>query len=62
MVRKVTKTKGAFTSENAIVEQIYLATLNARSKWNGTIFEWAPMSGELVVYFDDRFLTNDTLI
>ena len=38
MVRKVTKTKGAFTSENAIVKQIYLATINANTKWNGCMY------------------------
>ena len=32
MVRKVKKTKGAFTSEDAIVKQIYLATLQANAK------------------------------
>ncbi len=32
MVRKVTKTKGAFSSEDAIVKQSYLATINANTK------------------------------
>lgn len=61
MVRKVTKTKGAFTSEDAVIKQIYLATMNAQTKWNGTIFAWASIRRDLVDYFDDRFLTNDTL-
>jgi len=30
--RKVTKTKGAFSSEDTIVKQIYLATINAITK------------------------------
>lgn len=61
MVRKVTKTKGAFTSESAIVKQIYLATINAQSRWNGRMFAWASVRRDLVDYFDERFLTNDTL-
>lgn len=61
MVRKVTKTKGAFTSETAIVKQIYLATLNAQTRWNGTMFAWASVRRDLVDYFDNRFLTDDTL-
>lgn len=61
MVRKVTKTKGSFTSENAIVKQIYLATINAQTKWNGSIFAWPSVRRDLVVYFEDRFLTDDTL-
>lgn len=61
MVRKVTKTKGAFTSEKAIVKQIYLATINAQTRWNGRMFAWASVRRDLVDYFDERFLTNDTV-
>lgn len=61
MVRKVTKTKGAFTSENAIVKQIYLATINAQTRWNGSMFAWASVRRDLVDYFDNRFLNDGTL-
>jgi|SRR5690554_2571226 len=61
MVRKATKTKGAFTSEDAIVKQIYLATINAQTRWNGTMFAWSSVRRDLVDYFDNRFLTDDTL-
>lgn len=61
MVRKVTKTKGAFSSENAIVKQIYLATINAQTKWSGTMYGWSTVRRDLVDYFGDRFLTPDTL-
>ncbi len=61
MVRKTTKTKGAFTSENAIVKQIYLATINAQTRWNGRMFAWTSVRRDLVDYFENRFLTDDTL-
>lgn len=61
MVRKVTKTKGAFSSEDAIVKQIYLATINANTKWEGQMFGWATVRMELINYFGDRLLINDTL-
>jgi putative transposase len=61
MVRKVTKTKGAFVSEDAIVKQIYLATMNAQTKWNGTIFAWASVRRDLQDYFLTRFSNDDTL-
>ena len=61
MVRKVTKTKGAFVREDAIVKQIYLATMNAQTKWKGTIFAWASVRRDLQDYFLNRFETNDTL-
>jgi transposase-like protein len=61
MVRKVTKTKGAFSSEDAIVKQIYLATINAQTKWNGTIFGWPSVRRDLEDYFCNRFFNPDTL-
>ncbi len=61
MVRKVTKTKGAFSSEDAIVKQIYLATINANTKWEGQMYGWSAVRTELVNYFGDRLLKNDTL-
>lgn len=61
MVRKVTKTKGAFASEDAIVKQIYLATINANTKWKGQMFGWATVRNELMNYFGDRLIKNDTL-
>ena len=54
MVRKVTKTKGAFTSEDAIVKQIYLATINANTKWSGTIYGWTSVKRDLDHYFEER--------
>jgi putative transposase len=56
MVRKVTKTKEAFASEDAIVKQIYLATINANTKWQGQMFGWSTVRTELMNYFGDRLL------
>jgi len=61
MVRKVTKTKGSFSSEDAIVKQIYLATINANTKWQGQMFGWAAVRTELNLMFGDRIKNNDTL-
>lgn len=54
MVRKVTKTKGAFTSENAILKQVYLAIVNAQTKWSGQVFSWNIIRNELNQYFSHR--------
>lgn len=61
MVRKATKTKGAFVSEDAIVKQIYLATINAQTKWNGTMFGWSTVRRDLEDYFGTRINNPDTL-
>ena len=61
MVRKVTKTKGAFSSEDAIVKQIYLATINCNTRWQGQMFNWTAVRNDLNMYFSNR-LFNDTII
>jgi transposase-like protein len=61
MIRKVTKTKGAFASENAILKQVYLAIINAQTKWNGQIFAWAVIRNDLNMYFSDRIKGYDTV-
>ena len=60
MVRKVTKTKGAFSSDDAILKQIYLATVNCNTKWRGQMFNWTAVRIDLIAYFGDRLL-NDTV-
>lgn len=40
MVRKVTKTKGAFTSDTAMLKLVYLATLNFQKKWVNNLRDW----------------------
>lgn len=54
MVRKVTKTKGSYTSENAILKQVYLAIINAQTRWNGEIFAWNSIRNDLNHYFGER--------
>ena len=61
MIRKVTKTKGAFSSEDAIVKQIYLTTINCNSRWQGQIPNWNDVRNDLNMYFSNR-LFNDTNI
>lgn len=61
MVRKATKTKGAFVSESAVIKQIYLAILNAQTKWKGTIFGWTAIRRELDQYYGERFYNSDTV-
>ena len=41
MVRKVTKSKGAFTSEMAALKLIYMTTINFEKKMNKSIASWA---------------------
>jgi len=58
MVRKVTKTKGVFSSEDTIVKQIYLATINA--KWLGQMFGWPAVRQDLDTFLRTVLIANDT--
>ena len=55
MVRKVTKTKGAFTSDMAMMKLVYLATLNFQKRWNNSVFQLADHSEQ----FDDLLLKRE---
>lgn len=53
-VRKYTKTKGAFTSENALIKSIYCAAMNIKKKWHKPIQNWALSICQLDIYFPGR--------
>ena len=61
MVRKVTKSKGAFTSEMAVLKLVYLATMNFQKKWQNSIYNWQTIFNQLSMYYEERILENDTL-
>jgi transposase-like protein len=56
MVRKVTKTKGVFSSENAILKQVFLATQNAKARWNTFAYGWPLIRLQLEQYFNNRLI------
>ena len=60
MVRKVTKSKGAFTSDMAMLKLVYLATLNFQKKWKNSIKNWPTILNQLTIYFEERIF-NDTV-
>ena len=53
-VRKYTKSKGAFTSENALFKLIYCAIQQIQKKWNMPVHLWAETISQLDIYFADR--------
>ena len=54
-IRKVTKTKGAFTSDTALLKLIYLATTRMVEKWSQPIINWPCIASQLHIIFKDRF-------
>jgi transposase-like protein len=53
-VRKVTKTKGAFTSDIALLKLVYMATMNVVEKWSLPIANWGAIASKLYIIFGER--------
>ena len=53
-LRKVTKTKSAFVSDDALMKILYLTTMNIVDKWTMPIKNWGMILDNLMVYFGDR--------
>jgi putative transposase len=57
-IRKVTKTKGSFTSQAALEKLIFLAIKNISKKWLMPIPNWSLIIGQLDIFFTDRLRLN----
>ncbi|MEQ8882899.1 MAG: IS256 family transposase, partial [Cyclobacteriaceae bacterium] len=53
-VRKVTKTKGAFTSEVALMKLVYLVTRRIEKKWTSPLQNWGLTVQQLAIRFEGR--------
>jgi putative transposase len=53
-LRKVTKTKSAFVSDDALMKLLYLTTMNIIEKWTMPLKEWGQVLDQLCIFFDDR--------
>jgi putative transposase len=53
-LRKSTKTKGAFTSEQALMKLLYLVQQRVTEKWNKPVFNWNSVLSQLHIIFGER--------
>ena len=53
-IRKVTKTKGAFTNDMALLKLVYLASQRVAEKWTMPLHNWGLTIQQLSIMFDDR--------
>jgi putative transposase len=53
-LRKVTKTKTAYPTDESLIKILYLATMEISKKWNMPIREWKSCISQLAIYFNDR--------
>ena len=53
-LRSVTKTKGAFQSEEALMKLLFLAQQNICAKWSRPVHNWNQTLAQLSIIFGDR--------
>ncbi len=58
MVRKYTKSKAAFTSQNALAKIVFCAYKSAMRKWNMPIPNWGLIASQLDIHFPNRNLVD----
>lgn len=57
-MRKVTKTKGAWCTENALLKQLYLSLQRNRKSWDRHVFKWSTIQQELIELYGERYLRH----
>lgn len=53
-LRKITKSKGSFPTDNALLKLLYLVTKDSIKKWSTSIRNWPVIISQLSIYFEDR--------
>ena len=59
-IRRVTKTKGGWKSEKALLIQLFLSLKRKEKSWSKKIREWASIQRELVQNYGERFTKHLT--
>lgn len=53
-LRKVTKNKGVFPTDDSLFKMLYLATADITAKWTGKRKDWGQIYSQLSIFFEDR--------
>ena len=53
-LRKVTKSKSVFPTDDALLKMLYLATMDVAGKWTMKIPNWGMIVSQFSIYFEDR--------
>lgn len=53
-LRKVTKAKSVFPTDESLFKMLYLAMMDITQKWTGRRQDWSMIQAQLAVYFEDR--------
>ena len=53
-LRKVTKAKSVFPTDDSLLKMLYLAMIGITKKWTGRRQDWSTIHAQLAVFFADR--------
>ena len=53
-LRKVTKSKSVFPTDDSLLKMLYLAMMDITRKWTGRRQDWSMIHAQLAVFFADR--------
>jgi transposase-like protein len=56
VMRKVTKTKGAWSNDRGLLKQLYLTLKYSQKSWKGKAHYWIAIQRELMEYFGERYI------
>ena len=53
-IRKVTKSKTVFPSDDSLLKMLYLAMMDITKKWTGHRQDWGQIHSQLEIFFEER--------
>jgi transposase-like protein len=53
-LRKVTKSKSVFPTDDSLFKMLYLAMVDITQKWTGRRQDWSMIHAQLAIYYEDR--------
>jgi len=53
-LRKVTKNRGSFPNDEAMIKMLFLALRNISKKWTMPIHDWKSALNQLTIIFETR--------
>jgi putative transposase len=56
MLRKYTKTKTVYPTDDAVRKSVYLSIQEITKKWYMPQRDWGIIMGQLMIFFEERFI------
>jgi len=55
MMRKFTKNRTIFPTDDSIRKAVYLSVCQITKKWTMPVYDWGMIYSQIMIYFEDRF-------